>query len=127
MPDRKARFILGCFEHIRDLGGPAAAKAALLSCVGRESKIRFLKEFPGIGPKYARNIMMDVYHKDFRDSIAIDVRIKSVSALLGVSFPSYSAHENFYLEVARRSGVNGWELDRILYNYRTEVEQALSY
>ena len=45
---------------------------------------------PGIGDKYARNIMMDVYHEDFRDSIAVDARIKAVSERLGLSFASYS-------------------------------------
>lgn len=104
MPGIKARYILGCFERIQSMGGPEAAKAQLLAEPGREGKIRWLKAMPGIGDKYARNIMMDVYHEDFRDSIAIDARIKSISAALEITFPSYSAHEAFYLEVARQAG-----------------------
>jgi endonuclease III len=69
----------------------------LLTQPGREAKIRFLQTFPGIGPKYARNIMMDVYHEDFRNSIALDVRIKAISDSLGLSFSSYADHESFYL------------------------------
>jgi hypothetical protein len=125
MPDRKADFIVGCFERIHSMGGPEAAKAQLLSQPGREAKIRWLKAMPGIGDKYARNIMMDVYHEDFRDSIAVDARIKAVSDTLGLSFPSYSAHETFYLEVARQAGLNGWELDRLLYNFLAEVQSRL--
>ncbi len=70
MPDKKAEYILGCFDHVKRLGGLKSTKAKLLAQPGREAKIRFLQTFPGIGPKYARNIMMDVYHEDFRDSIA---------------------------------------------------------
>jgi thermostable 8-oxoguanine DNA glycosylase len=125
MPDKKADYILGCFDYIKQLGGPEAAKAKLLAQPGREAKIRFLQTFHGIGPKYARNIMMDVYHEDFRNSIALDIRIKAISGALGLSFSSYAEHEQFYLNVARDSGINGWELDRLLFNYRAEVETSL--
>jgi hypothetical protein len=81
--------------------------------------------FPGIGPKYARNIMMDVYHDDFRESIALDVRIQAISKALGLSFPSYAAQEQFYLDVAHEAGLNGWELDRLLFNFRQVVMQRL--
>jgi endonuclease III len=126
MPDRKADYILGCFEHVTRLGGPEAAKAKLLAQPGREAKLAFLRSFPGIGPKYARNIMMDVYHDDFRDSIALDVRIKAISDALGLSFASYAEHESFYLDVAREAELNGWELDRLLFNFRREVESRLA-
>lgn len=125
MPDRKAEYIIGCFKSVQEMGGPAAAKEKLLSQTGREGKIAFLKELPGIGDKYARNIMMDVYHEDFRHSIAVDARIKLVSERLGVSFRSYSAHERFYLGVAEQAGLNGWELDRLLYNFQHEVKSRL--
>lgn len=126
MPDRKGRFIVGCFERVRNMGGPVAAKTELLAQPGREGKIRWLKGMPGIGDKYARNIMMDVYQEDFRDSIAVDARIKSLSAALGVSFRSYAAHEAFYLSVAHQAGLNGWELDRLLYNFISDVQSRLS-
>jgi hypothetical protein len=69
--------------------------------------------------------MMDVYHEDFRNSIALDVRIKAISDALGLSFSSYAEHELFYLNVARDAGINGWELDRLLFNFRNEVESLL--
>jgi hypothetical protein len=125
MPDKKADYIFDCFEYVKQLGGPESAKAKLLAQAGREAKIAFLQTFPGIGPKYARNIMMDVYHEDFRDSIALDVRIKAISDALGLSFASYADHEAFYLGVALEAGLNGWELDRLLFNFRPEVESRL--
>jgi len=125
MPDKKAEYILGCFDYVTRLGGPEAAKARLLAQPGREAKIAFLQSFPGIGPKYARNIMMDVYHEDFRDSIALDIRIKAITAALGLSFVSYTEEERFYLDVAHEADLNGWELDRLLFNFRPEVEARL--
>jgi len=118
MPTVKTYYILKCFEQVKSLGGPAAAKKMLFAQEGREGKIRFLKQFMGIGDKYARNIMMDVYHEDFRDSIALDIRIKSISEAFGLEFSSYSQHEEFYLSVAREAGINGWELDRLIFNFK---------
>ncbi|KAF0237350.1 MAG: hypothetical protein FD181_1916 [Prolixibacteraceae bacterium] len=70
--------------------------------------------------------MMDVYHEDFRDSIATDVRIKSISEILGLEFNSYSQHESFYLKIAKNVGINGWELDRLLFNFSSEIKLQLS-
>ncbi|WP_200385418.1 hypothetical protein [Rhodocyclus tenuis] len=126
MPGKKADFILGCFFLIKALGGPAEAKARQVRETGRDNKIRFLRQFPGIGPKYARNMMMDVYHEDFRESIAIDVRIRAISVALGLSFSSYEEHERFYLDAAAMVGLNGWEMDRLLFNYRDDFERAIA-
>ena len=71
--------------------------------------------------------MMDVYHEDFRNSIAIDVRIASISAALGLAFRNYAEHEKFYLEVAKDAGINGWELDRLLFNFKDEFMAKLDY
>lgn len=125
MPARKATFITGCFDKVRALGGPEASKAVLLAQVGRAGKLRWLRTLPGIGEKYARNILMDVYHEEFRDSVAIDIRIKAISSALGLTFASYEVHEAFYLGVAAQAGLNGWELDRLLYHHRAEVERRI--
>ena len=126
MPGNKARYVLGCFERIQQLGGPKLAKRQLLVQPGRDAKIRFLRTFPGIGPKYARNIMMDVYHEDFRDSIAIDARIQSVSSSWRLTFSSFEEQENFYLAVAADAGLNGWELDRLMFNYTNQFLPSAS-
>jgi hypothetical protein len=120
MPNRKTSYILRCFEQVKSLGGPELAKQKLLAEKGKTAKISFLKQFHGIGDKYARNIMMDVYHQDFRDSIAVDARIRSFSAQVGLSFNTYEQYETFYKEIAKSAGINAWELDRILFNYGKE-------
>ena len=119
-PSSKARYILDCFDQVSALGGPEAAKKALLAQPSRDAKIEFLKSFSGIGDKYSRNIMMDVYHEQFRDSIAVDARINAISKTWGLSFSSYSEHEAFYLAVAADAGINGWELDRLMFHFQSE-------
>lgn len=100
MAAKKALWLAENFLRIEDQGGPDAVKCELQNCEGRGGKIAFLKTFKGIGKKYARNMMMDVYHRDFHDSIAIDARIKKVSETLGVTFQEYADEERFYLQVA---------------------------
>jgi thermostable 8-oxoguanine DNA glycosylase len=120
MPAKKSEFILGCFQWIKNQGGCEAVKMALNSQIGRDGKIKYLMQLPGIGPKYSRNIMMDVYHVDFRNSIAIDARIQKISELLGIEFSNYSEYEDFYFDVAKQVGINGWEFDRLMFNYPKE-------
>src|SRR5213075_805836 len=88
----------------------------------RDAKIAFLKRLSGIGDKYARNIFMNVYHPEFRNSIAVDSRIESVLTELGVKdLKSYDAKEQFLLDVAKTAGIDGWDLDRMLYHFKYEV------
>jgi len=117
-PSKKAGFIIACHQKLNELGGLEIAKRQLLALSGREAKIRFLKLFPGIGDKNARNIMMSVYHDDFRDSISIDSRIKDISKKWELPFKSYEDHEEFYLSVASVAGLNGWELDRLMFRFQ---------
>ena len=126
MPGRKAHWVGSNFERVVEMGGLEAVREALLATPGAKGKIAFLQQFDGIGPKYARNILMDVYHPDFHDRIAIDQRIQKVSRALGVWFEAYEEHERFYIELAAEAGLNGWELDRILYHYTDDVLGALS-
>ena len=124
-PNRKAAFIRSAFDRIHALGGPEAARAQLVARPDRASKIAWLTGFDGVSKKYARNLMMDVYHPEFRACIAIDARIKAITRELGLSFRSYEAEEDFYLAVAERAGRNGWELDRLLFNCSAEVIDRL--
>lgn len=125
MPGQKARWLAKNFDRIKQLGGPAESRRQLLEAPGRDGKLEFLMQFDGIGPKYARNIMMDVYHPEFRDSIAIDVRISGISKALGLDLANYEEHEAFYLTVAEEAGLEGWEVDRLLFNFRDEVLRRL--
>lgn len=117
-PGKKAEWLDKDYDLIVGMGGLEEAKRQAFAKDGRESKIAFMKQFHGIGDKYARNIWMDVYHPDFHNSIAIDERVKQVTEALGYSFKTYAEHERFYQDVAREANRQGWELDRLLYNYK---------
>jgi hypothetical protein len=123
---RKAKFIIGCYDKIQALGGPRVAKEYLLQLPGRDDKIAFLESFPGIGEKYSRNLMMDVYHEDFRESIAIDSRIQAISNKWELTFKSYADHESFYLSVAHGADLSGWELDRLMFGFQTVFYPPIS-
>jgi thermostable 8-oxoguanine DNA glycosylase len=124
-PNKKSDYLAACFQQIEDMGGPEQAARLLFRQDGTRAKIRFLMSLHGIGPKYARDIMMNTYHEDFRDTIAVDARIKQVSQCLGLSFSGYAEEEGFYQEVAEEAGIEGWDLDRLVYNYTQDFLEAL--
>jgi endonuclease III len=124
-PNRKTRYLDGCFDRIESMGGPENATKLLFEQDGAEAKMRLLMSLPGIGPKYARDIMMNAYHEDFRNTIAVDARISRISECLGLSFSDYAGAERFYQGVAAEAGISGWELDRLMYNYIEEFLEAL--
>jgi hypothetical protein len=124
-PEKKAKWLDLNFQFILDGKGPCELRAQLESRPGGDAKIEFLRQFRGIGPKYARNMMMDAFHPDFRDSIAIDSRIKKVTAALGQAFTSYTEEEAYYRGLAKRAGLMAWELDRLMYWCNDEVLDAL--
>jgi hypothetical protein len=124
-PSVKTGWLVENFDRIVADGGPEAVKDQLNARPGTVAKLRFMMTFKGIGQKYARNILMDVYHPDFRESIAVDVRIKGVSDKLGLKFNGYADEEAFYLEAGHRARLQGWEMDRLLYNFTAEFIDEL--
>jgi len=125
-PNQKAGRLAENFDRIQREGGPESVKSKLSEQPGRDAKIKFLRTFRGIGDKYARNMMMDVYHEDFRESIAIDERIKKISKTLGLEFGTYDEAERFFLEIAHRAGINGWKLDRLLYLFTDQILASIA-
>jgi hypothetical protein len=122
---KKTPLLLENFQTIVDDGGPGAVKRQLNLEMGCSAKIKFLRKFRGVGPKYARNMMMDVYHPDFWESIAVDTRVQHVLDALGLPFRDYDEKEKFLLEAAHEAGLNGWQLDRLIYNSNEAVLAAL--
>lgn len=123
---KKARWAAAAFELIAAEGGPEKVTAELFCRRGAEEKIRFLQRFPGVGPKYARDIMMDAWDPDFRDTVAVDSRLEGVAQAIGVDLESdYAEKERFFQDVAREAGLTGWELDRTMYEFTDEVYRAL--
>jgi hypothetical protein len=125
MPLQKALWLNKNFEIIEKTGGIKKIKELAFAQKGMEAKIEFMKQFHGIGPKYARNVWMDIYHPDFYNNIAIDERIKKITKTLGYHFNNYSEHEKFYLDIAKEANLQGWELDRLLYQFNNEFIEQL--
>lgn len=124
--ETKARLMARNYDLIAKIGGPVAAKRQALAQDGKAAKITFMKRFHGIGPKYARNIWMDAYHPDFYDTIAVDLRIRKITKALGYSFETFEEEERFYQGLAEEAGLQGWELDRLLYNYTDYFLSAIA-
>jgi hypothetical protein len=125
MPLKKAQWLVQNFGIVQRLGGPLAVRDLAFKQAGTTAKIAFLKQFHGIGEKYARNVWMDIYHPDFRNTIAVDERIKRVSDELGVAIVEYQQHERFYQGIATEAGLEPWEVDRLLYHFRDEFLKEL--
>ncbi len=82
-PRTKAKWLANNLAEIERMGGLKKTTSALFAAKGKEGKIRFLKDsFDGIGHKYSQNMMMDVYHPEFVDCIAVDARILNLSKKL---------------------------------------------
>lgn len=126
-PEKKSVWLAENFDLVATLGGPRRARALLLSCDGPKAMIEFWRQFKGLrtSEKYARNIMMDCYHPDFRNCIAVDARIKGITRALGLSFKTYEEEEDFYLEVAKKARLEGWALDRMMYGFRDCILDAI--
>ena len=125
MPQRKTEWLLANFRMIQKRGGIRAVTREALLLPSREAKLRFMTTFHGIGPKYGRNVWMDVYDPRFRNAIAVDERIKSITRGLGYSFRTYEEHEAFYQTVATEAGLEPWALDRLLYGFRDHFLKRL--
>jgi len=127
MQTMKAPRLAANFARIEALGGVEAATQYLLNLSSRQEKFRFICTFADIGPKYGRNIWMDIYDPSFRSAIAVDDRIKQVASALGLQTTKYHEVESFFCQVAEESGLEAWELDRLLYNYKDHFLAVIAH
>ncbi|APE95692.1 hypothetical protein [Halodesulfurarchaeum formicicum] len=126
--NKKTEALIENFGLVKqDHGDPKGLKEEYRQKDSANEKIKFLKKFKLIGPKYARNIGMDLYHPDFRNYIAIDSRIKNIFEMIGFDYEGYSyeEQEEFLKSIADDLEIEPWELDRILYNYENEIKAEL--
>jgi thermostable 8-oxoguanine DNA glycosylase len=123
--ERKAGWLAENMKVVKELGGLDSVKEKLEGAYRMSGKIALLMTFKGISKKYARNIMMDVFHPEFQDCIAVDARIKSITKALGLKFSTYEEEERFYIDSAKAARLQPWELDRVLYNFTRDVIDAL--
>lgn len=128
-PNKKSEALVENFDLVKTkYGDLKSLKTRFAQHEGVEEKIDFLEQFAQIGPKYARNIGMDLYLPDFRDYIAVDSRIKGIFKEAGYDYEgrTYEEQEAFLRSIANELDLEAWELDRIFYNYESEVTTKLS-
>jgi len=123
--ERKAGWLNENIKVAKELGGLDSVKQELEGAYRMSGKIALLVKFKGVSKKYARNIMMDVYHPEFRNCIAVDARIKSISKALKLKFSGFEEEEQFYIDSAKAARLQPWELDRVMYNFTKAVIDAL--
>jgi hypothetical protein len=123
---RTSAFLERMYGRLLQEGGPGVTRSKLAVMTGSET-ITFWSAFDGVGPKYARNIMMDVYHPNFRRTyFAIDSRIQKLLPVLGYCGPMrYDAMETFLTELAADIGIDGWDLDRLLYQRHDDLISSI--
>jgi hypothetical protein len=124
MQTLKAPQLARNWAKIESMGGVRKVSRTMLALPSRAEKIKFAKSFHGIGQKYGRNVWMDIYDDDFRDSIAIDVRLKRIARSIGFNGTRYCESEDMFRDLARDAGLDAWELDRLLYGFTDHYEMA---
>ncbi|WP_341678727.1 hypothetical protein [Niveibacterium sp. SC-1] len=118
MQTLKAPRLAANFGRVMQLGGVVAATARMLALPAHREKYLFITQFDGIGQKYGRNIWMDLYDPSFRNTIAVDARVLEIAAAVGLQSTTYRNVESFFCSIAQDSGLEPWEVDRLLYNYK---------
>jgi hypothetical protein len=106
-------------------GNLASANAHMLSLRRREDKLNFIQEFDGIGEKYKQNVWMDLYDADFRNTVAADVRLKSVASKLGCDKPNQKNCEAIFRDIAAKADLDMWDVDRLLFNFKDYFMQSV--
>jgi hypothetical protein len=128
MQTLKARELAANVDQIKkELDGVEEATRRMLGLGSREEKYQFMRSFDGIGEKYGRNVWMDIYDKDFRDTIAVDQRLKKVARALGFTGKRYKEAEDFYRAISQEAGLEPWALDRLLYNFTKYFLDKVGY
>lgn len=125
MPTVKAPRLAANVGQIAEMGGVEKAKIRMLGLPTRDEKLNFMRSFAGIGEKYGRNVWMDVYDPAFRDTVAVDERLKKVARAMGLNETGYAQAEAFYCAIACDAGLEAWELDRLLYNFTDHFLQVI--
>jgi hypothetical protein len=123
--EQKSEWANDNYARIVALGGMEKARKAALSQKGQKGKVAFMKRFRGIGDKQAKGIWMDVFHQDFRSTVAVDDRTRQLASAIGHSFPSPEEQEKFFIEVAQEAGLSGWEVDRLVSAFKDYFLKAL--
>ena len=120
--------LLATFRRFHTVGGPGVVARTWMGHNRTETVLGWLKTFPMIGDKYARNMCMDVSHPLILDLIALDHRIHALCDLVEGAPPyaPYRLREGWLRGIAGTLGVDCWHLDRLLFGRYEEIKAAIS-
>jgi hypothetical protein len=120
--------LLTALRRFHEAGGPDAMAQTWMGHNRTGDLLNWLRTFPMIGQKYARNMCMDVSHPLILDHIALDHRIHTLCDLVEGAPPRtpYRLREEWLREVAAAPGINCWRLDRLMFGQYDEIRAALS-
>jgi hypothetical protein len=110
--------------RIAEYGGPEQAGRYCQSLGSTTEKLNFLSQFPYIGPKGARNILMDVADQDAQEVIAVDLRVHAMVDCIKGAPPksNYLAREAYLIELGAQAGIHSaWKLDRLVYSFHADI------
>ena len=115
--DVKGNRLATDFEILVNYGGPSNFKKTLERLPDARTIIAVMETFDGFGPKMARNAFMGAYHPKFRDTAAVDSRLIAIGNWLDQGFSkwSYVEKEALFQDMAKKSGLRVWDVDRILF------------
>lgn len=88
---------------------------------------KFWMRYKGVGIEYSKNIPMDEMSKEFINSIKIDARLNNLIKNTPYEKLSNKAKEGIFLDAGKQNGLNGWEVDRICYNFKSDIKNLLKY
>lgn len=126
--DRTRPALLITFRRFHAVGGPERMARTWNGHNQPDSLLRWLKTFPMIGDKYARNMCMDVSLPLMLDHIALDHRIHALCDLVEGAprrIP-YRRREGWLRGIAGALGINGWYIDRLLFGRYEEIKAAIT-
>ena len=124
--NRTADSLEKLYQFVSAEGGPVGVRARL-SELDAAGVISFWCNHDGISDKYARNMMLDIYDQRFRTGFfAIDSRIDKLLPELGYAGPRHYAEKECFLgALAADASLDGWTLDRLLYNWNSDIRRKL--
>lgn len=119
--------LLATLRRFHAVGGPDVVARTWMGHKRTETVLGWLKTFPMIGDKYARNMCMDVSHPLILDHIALDHRIHALCDLVegAPARIPYRSREGWLRGIAGGLGINGWYLDRLLFGRYEEIRAAI--
>lgn len=120
--------LLATLRRFHAVGGPDVVARTWSGHRQPATLLGWLKTFPMIGDKYARNMCMDVSHPLILDHIALDHRVNELCDRVEGAPRSvpYKGREAWLRGVATALGVSCWHLDRLLFGRFDDLKTVLA-